>query len=98
MKLSKIQTTRTFPSLSKIGGRNNFLAKIGKGQKLLFVAFRYLLNPVDFNGSVLRELRAAYNTNEIGFFITLSFFASVAWVFMTHRRSSLQQQRKRFLY
>ena len=49
--------------------------------------YRTFLNPVDYDGRFWREIKNSYNTNEIGFFITLSFFAALSWSFLVHRRS-----------
>ena len=51
--------------------------------------FRSLFNPVDFDGSVLQEIKNSYRTNEIGFFITLSFFAALSWSFIVYRRNAI---------
>ena len=59
-----------------------------KGRTLVNV-FRGLLNPVDYDGRHLREIKKAYKTNEIGFFITVAFFLCLSWSFLTYRRSSI---------
>ena len=60
--------------------------------------YRTFLNPVDYDGRFMREIKNSYNTNEIGFFITVSFFAALGWSFLVYRRSTILGQRKRFLY
>jgi hypothetical protein len=60
--------------------------------------FRSFNNPVDYDGRLLRELTNAYHTNEIGFFITLSFFATLGWSLMTYRRNTILEQKKRFIF
>ena len=51
--------------------------------------FRSVFNPVDYNSSIRLELEEAYKTNELGFFITLTFVGTVAWSMFTYRRNSL---------
>jgi hypothetical protein len=72
-------------------GQNQLL----KARQLLF---RLIFNPVDYDGSFFVEIKNAYNTNEIGFFITLGFFATLSWSFMYYRRNSILEQKKRFMY
>lgn len=51
--------------------------------------YRSILNPVDWDGSFLVEIKNTYKTNEIGFFIGLSFMLTLSWSFMTYRRNSI---------
>ena len=60
--------------------------------------FRQLFNPVDYDGRILRELKNSYKTNELGFFITFAFFASLFWSFARYRRNAILEQKKRFVY
>ncbi len=60
--------------------------------------YRSLFNPIDYDGSFLRELKDSYKTNEIGFFITVSFFATLSWSFIVYRRNSILETKKRFIY
>lgn len=57
-----------------------------------------MLNPVDYDGSTRRDLEESYKTNELGFFITLCFFGTLAWSVVTYRRNSLLVQKKRFAF
>eukprot|EP00347_Sterkiella_histriomuscorum_P011873 403370773 len=60
--------------------------------------YRNLLNPIDFDGSVWQEVKNSYKTNEIGFFISVLFFVSLSWSFVSYRRNSILEQKKRFVY
>ena len=51
--------------------------------------FRMLLNPVDYDGRVYRELVNSYKTNELGFFIARSFFVCLFWSFARYRRNAI---------
>ena len=64
----------------------------------LNLMYRGVLNPVDYDGSFLAEIKNTYKTNEIGFFIGLSFMLTLSWSFLTYRRNAILEQRKRFLY
>jgi len=67
-------------------------------QNCLSVFRMTFLNPVAFNGQVWRQVEDAYTTNEVGFFISLSFFGAVAWAFSTYRRNVILTAKKRFLF
>ncbi len=60
--------------------------------------FRMLFNPVDYDGSIWREIKNSYKTNELGFFITLAFFGCLGWSIIRYRRNALLEQKKRFVY
>ena len=51
--------------------------------------FNYLFNPLYYNGSMIREIKDAYKTNELGFFIGLCFIGVFGWSLMSYRRHSL---------
>ena len=58
----------------------------------------FLLNPIAFDGSVIKELQDSYRTNEVGFFIGLCSILTVMQQFATHRRSVIRLQKKRLVY
>ena len=60
--------------------------------------FNFLFNPLEYNGSILREAKDAYKTNELGFFIGLCFVGVFGWSLMSYRRNSLIVQKKRFIF
>lgn len=62
------------------------------------LVFRNFFNPLDYNGQLIRELKKAYLTNELGFAIGVTFFFAISWSFMTHRRNTLLESKKRFVY
>ena len=61
-------------------------------------AFNYLFNPLYYNGSFIGEVKDAYKTNELGFFIGLCFVGVFGWSFLSYRRHSLIVQKKRFIF
>lgn len=44
------------------------------------------LNPVEYDGRFLKEIKDSYKTNELGFFITLTFMGCVAWSVMRYKK------------
>ena len=68
------------------------------GEKVPIFLFRFFLNPVDYNGQLYQELVDTYKTNELGFLIGVMFAASVCQTFLSYRRYSLLEQRKRFIF
>lgn len=50
---------------------------------------RTFFNPVDYDGRLFRDIQDAYNTNEIGFFIAVTFFGALGWSVMTYRRATI---------
>ena len=51
--------------------------------------FNTFFNPLEYNGSMLREAKDAYKTNELGFFIGLCFVGVFGWSIISYRRNSL---------
>ena len=51
--------------------------------------YRTVLCPVDFDGRIIKDLKDAYKTNELGFFIAASFFGALSWSFLKYRRNSI---------
>ena len=74
------------------------LAAAGPLTSPVGVLFRLFLNPVDFDGSTWTQTKEAYKTNELGFFIGVSFLLALTWSFTTYRRSAIAVQQKRYLY
>ena len=62
------------------------------------IAYRSFLNPVDYNGQFSQEIKDNYRTNELGFFIVLLFFGALSQSFMSYRKFSLLNQKKRFAF
>ena len=62
------------------------------------LVFRTVLNPVDYDGSMIREIKNGYKTNELGFFITLSFFMAMSWSFFVYRKNTILETRKRLIF
>lgn len=60
--------------------------------------FRSVFNPVDYDGRIINNIKNAYKTNELGFFITVAFFACLSWSFLRYRRNAILEQKKRFVY
>lgn len=67
--------------------KSNNLKEIGSNG--FDIMFRTLLNPVDYDGSLWRNIKDSYKTNELGFFITLSFFVCLSWSFLKYRRNAI---------
>ena len=55
-------------------------------------------NPLLYDGSNIQFIKDQYRTNELGFFIGVSFSLAVAQVFLAARRRSLLLQKKRFIF
>ena len=66
---------------------SNDISQLSKFQSAKALIFRSIFNPVDYDGSLFKELKDSYKTNEIGFFITVSFFATLSWSMIVYRRS-----------
>ena len=60
--------------------------------------FKTIFNPLDYDGSFFKEIKSAYQTNELGFAMGMTFFFALAWQFMNYRRNSLLESKKRFVY
>ena len=46
--------------------------------KSFIVAYRSILNPVDYNGRYIQEIKDSYKTNELGFAIFALFFVALS--------------------
>ena len=64
----------------------------------LMLLFRTGFNPIDYDGSAWQEVKNNYRTNEIGFFITLTFFGVLGWSLLEYRKNKLLYLKKRFVF
>ncbi len=90
----------TIESTSLIDSQGNDFFKHGSLNYLAVksLIFRNFFNPVDFDGRYLRELKDTYQTNEVGFLIFVCFLGCLGHSFMTYRRHTILEQKKRYMF
>ena len=84
-------------NISDLNG-NNIASHTSNASIAKLAVFNFLFNPLEYNGTILREAKDAYKTNELGFFIGLCFVGVFGWSLMSYRRNSLIVQKKRFIF
>ena len=62
------------------------------------VAYRLFLNPVDYEGQIVTDMKAAYRTNELGFAIGVMFFMALGHSFLKFRKNAIMETKKRFAF
>ena len=64
--------------MTDLEGKDTF-RRVSVASRAYCLLFRGVLNPLDYNGSFMREMEETYKTNELGFFIGLCFFGALMW-------------------
>ncbi len=67
-------------------------------EKVGYFSISHFFTPLAWDGSLIRQMKEGYETNELGFIIAVSFFLSTFWLFGRYRHLKIKEQQKRFIY
>lgn len=89
---------KSYDGLFKDVRGNDIRQQTSYSQLARNIVFRTVFNPVDYDGSMLDEVKKQWHSNELGFIIGVSLIGGLLWQLQSFRRNQLSMSKKRFVF